>query len=561
MMKERTISQNFTGLSSPTNSSRYKTADFSQKLSQLKINIYNSFDSLPSTYQQFFKQIAEKNFFYSRAWLENIIDTTLESNSTLRLYGVETNDINSTPKALLVTTSAAQNGAKIKGWWVKDHAIAGLTNYQCHSHSFLYPNNTNNLNEIFDSLVNQFKGEKRPLIDLNLFASDSESLSALNQTFNKTQEYKALTYDYCSNWVENTEHLDYQQYLAHRSKSTRKSILRKKKRLQEKHDTHFEILTEENDTDKAISLFNKVYSNSWKEPEYFPDFTLGLIRTCAQKNTLRFGVLYIDNQPASVELCIVANNKAIFAKSAYDRKYAKHSVGSILLLHLIEHVIEADHSKLLSFGHFDDDYKKSWCQERRIVKGIVAFNTHTLWGNIGLTIYSLIDFKDSILQRVKNLIKNINSSTARYIHSQHTHLKDMSRAFKHQDKERTMKKTLIAFIFILGAIEIANANCNGSLAYGQYKQDCNHSDASNNSSTTEYTEIPYTANVKISKQKIREEKLANLEQSVTQAQATQSPFKPTHTQLDQVRQLLDYANSQGCKWGGKYEKPLLVCPE
>ena len=377
-----------------------------QFTSHLKVRVYSSFNSLPSTYQQFFKLISEKDFFASKAWLENIICTTLDTHSTLRLYGVETNDADSaTPQALLVTSTAAQNGAKIKGWWVSDFAIAGLTNYQCHSHTFLYPNNINNLSEIVNALVNQLKKEKRPLIDLNLFSSESKSLSALKHAFDNTRGFTTSTYDYCSNWAENTEHLDYQQYLKNRSKSTRKGIARKKKRLQENHNVQLEILTSEKDIGKMISLFNTVYSQSWKEPEFFPNFTAGLIRTCAQHGTLRFGVLYIDNEPASVELCIVANNKAVFAKSAYDSKYAKHSVSSILLLHIIENVIEADQSNLLSFGLFDDDYKKSWCRERRIVKGIVAFNTRTLWGNIGLAIYSLIEFKDNILQKIKLPIK------------------------------------------------------------------------------------------------------------------------------------------------------------
>lgn len=123
-----------------------------------------------------------------------------------------------------------------------------------------------------------------------------------------------------------------------------------------------------------------------------------------------------------------------------------------------------------------------------------------------------------------------------------------------------MKKILFIYIVAIAISGIAHADCSGSVTYGQYKQDCDYSNPPDGR-TFEYTEIPYTANEKISKQKINREKLANLEQSVSQARTTQSPFKPTHTQLDQVRQLLDYANSQGCTWGGKYERPLLVCPE
>lgn len=381
---------------------------------QLQVNLYEDLDSLPSSYEQFFQDVAKKDFFSSRAWLQNIFDTTLEGGAKPYFYGVEANDFESKPQALLVFTAAAQNGARIKGWWVKDSAIAGTTNFLSYSHTFLYTDKTNNLSAAINALITRLKEDKHSLIDLNLFASDSTSLPLLNQAF-KTAGMKASVYEYCSNWVENTEHLDYKKYLASRSKSTRKGTLRKKRRLQESHDVRFEILTHESDSEKAISLFDEVYAKSWKEPNYFEEFTPGLIRMCAQQGTLRFGVMYIDNQAASVELCITANNKATFAKSAYDPAYAEHSTSSILLLHMIDHVISSDQSKLLSFGLFDDAYKKSWCQERRMINGIVAFNTHTLWGTIGFCAYSLGELKDNMLQRVKPTLKAIQQ---KYIQKQ-----------------------------------------------------------------------------------------------------------------------------------------------
>ncbi len=381
---------------------------------QLQVKLYEALDSLPSAYEQFFRDVAKKDFFTSRAWLQNLFDTTSEGGLKPRFYGVETNNFESTPQALLVFTAAAQNGARIKGWWVKGNAIAGTTNYLSYSHTFLYTDKTNNLSATINALVAQLKIDKYPLVDLNFFASNSISLPILNQAFRRAG-MKTFVYEYCSNWVENTEHLDYQRYLANRSKSTRKGTLRKRRRLEENHKVRFEILTRERDSEKAISLFDEVYAKSWKEPNYFEDFTPGLIRTCAHQGTLRFGVLYIDDKAASVELCIAANDKATFAKSAYDPKYAEHSASSILLLHMIEHVINFDQAKLLSFGLFDDAYKKSWCQERRIISGIVVFNTHTFWGVIGFTAYSLSRLKDNILQRVKPPLKAIYK---KYIHKE-----------------------------------------------------------------------------------------------------------------------------------------------
>jgi len=128
-----------------------------------------------------------------------------------------------------------------------------------------------------------------------------------------------------------------------------------------------------------------------------------------------------------------------------------------------------------------------------------------------------------------------------------------------------MKRILLG-ICLVSLSTITYADCRSVLVYGQYKKVCDSS-ATESTHTAggqniiEYTEVPQNATQPVAKQKTTPKKLASLEQSVEQAYAEQSHFKPTHTQLDQVHQLLEYAKSQGCTWGGKYDKPLLICPE
>lgn len=116
-----------------------------------------------------------------------------------------------------------------------------------------------------------------------------------------------------------------------------------------------------------------------------------------------------------------------------------------------------------------------------------------------------------------------------------------------------MKNVLIG-VGLLVTTSIAFAECTSTLTMGQFNQDC---EASANERSIEYSLIPYNNNAQANKQN----NVATLEQSVAQAYVTQTNFKPTHTQLDQVKQLLDYAESQGCRWEGSLEKPLLICPE
>ena len=370
----------------------------------LNVVIYDGFDCLPAEYDQFFNQMAQQSFFHSRPWFENLARTTLENGARLRLYAVEAIREKRSPQALLVTTNpAAQNGARIRGWWVGKSSIAGFTNYQSYTHTLLLPDSTANTAEVTRALVSKIQQEQHSLIDLNLFTPTSPNLSLLIWAF-KDAGMPVSTYDYAGNWIEDTSHLDFQQYLKNRSKSIRKGTLRKKRRLQEAHDIHFEIITETQKVEKAITQFDAVYTKSWKEQDYFKDFTPGLIRTCAEQGTLRLGILYVDGKAASVEMCIVANKQATFAKSAYDPKYADYSISSILLLHVIEHVITTDQVQQISFGVFDDPYKKSWCNQRRELWGVVAFNTKTIWGKVGFVCFSINRIISNAKQQLKPLL-------------------------------------------------------------------------------------------------------------------------------------------------------------
>jgi len=121
-------------------------------------------------------------------------------------------------------------------------------------------------------------------------------------------------------------------------------------------------------------------------------------------------------------------------------------------------------------------------------------------------------------------------------------------------------KILLTAIFLAFLTGLVHAECKSSLAFGQYQHDCDQPQTHSNSESVEYTQIPYNANGKISRHAPNQQNVASLEQSVSLAQTTQSPFKPTHTQLDQVRQLLEYARQQGCHWMGPFDQPELVCP-
>ena len=64
----------------------------------------------------------------------------------------------------------------------------------------------------------------------------------------------------------------------------------------------------------------------------------------------------------------------------YDERFAKDSVGTVLSILLMEHVIEVDKVKEVDYLTGDDPYKRDWMSHRRERWGIMAFNPRTLHG-------------------------------------------------------------------------------------------------------------------------------------------------------------------------------------
>ncbi len=377
----------------------------------LRVNAYDSLEDLPPEYDNFFQKVNAQSFFRSRSWFTLLTKTTVEKNTQLRLYAVEELSPQIKPKALLITTTpAAQNGARIRGWWVRASSMAGFTNHLSHTHSLMIPNSEDNAEQLITQLIDAIRQE-RPgcsLIDLNLFDPESELYPQVISAFQKSN-MKVKSYFYAGNLYEDTSHLDFENYLNKRSSRVKKS-LKQVNRIEKKHSFRFEMLTESKDTERAISILDSVSKKSWKEEDYFKKFFAELLHVSAAEGSMRVGVLYIDDKAVAADFAIITGNSAVGMKAVYDLDFSKYSLGSILHLYTIKYFIEKDFINNISFGLFDDDYKKHWCSQRRELWGIVAFNTNTLWGTCGYICYSLIQTKEKLKLPLKSAILKISAN-------------------------------------------------------------------------------------------------------------------------------------------------------
>jgi CelD/BcsL family acetyltransferase involved in cellulose biosynthesis len=154
--------------------------------------------------------------------------------------------------------------------------------------------------------------------------------------------------------------------------------------------------------------YARIYASSWKTPEPFPQFIDGLARACAEAGWLRLGIVYIDEQPAAAQIWIVTGGIATIYKLAYDERYARLSLGTILTAHLMEQVIDADKVHEVDYLTGDDAYKKDWMSDRRERWGIVAFNLRRPWGALA----AMRHLSARMVRRAINSVRSLGKARA-----------------------------------------------------------------------------------------------------------------------------------------------------
>jgi hypothetical protein len=186
------------------------------------------------------------------------------------------------------------------------------------------------------------------------------------------------------NWYLPTAGLTFDDYFKTLPSATQNTIRRKTKKLEKTGKSRVEIVTDIENLEHAIASYEQIYISSWKRPEPYPEFVPGLIRACANRNWLRMGVIYLDDQPIAAQVWIVNSGKATIYKLGHDQRFDEFSAGSILTTAMIRHVLDIDKVQEIDFGSGDDPYKKNWLPQRRERWGILAMNPRTLYGCLGI---------------------------------------------------------------------------------------------------------------------------------------------------------------------------------
>jgi hypothetical protein len=115
-------------------------------------------------------------------------------------------------------------------------------------------------------------------------------------------------------------------------------------------------------------------------------------------------------------------------------------------------------------------------------------------------------------------------------------------------------KNILGAVLLIAISGVAVADCKTYISHGQYKQACGSANKLNNEEAIEYSEVSRAGLIR-SDEATRTQLQHNPNEHSYLAQLQPNP------QPAQIRQLVEYATSQGCQWEQTQHRALLICPK
>lgn len=126
------------------------------------------------------------------------------------------------------------------------------------------------------------------------------------------------------------------------------------------------------DWDHALSIYDEIYSSSWKSPEPHSEFIPTMVRELGREGLVRIGVMSINDRPVAAQIWLVSTGRGTIFKLAHREDAAALSPGTLLTYRMAELLIGSEHLHEIDFGRGDDAYKRDWLSRRRARIGVIA---------------------------------------------------------------------------------------------------------------------------------------------------------------------------------------------
>lgn len=345
-----------------------------------RVQIYSQWRDLPARFLPLFQEAARESVFLTLPWFQNFIDTAMAPEDQLRIYAAAVPGASAAPAGMLLMRTSRGSSSLFA-----PRKLESLTNY----YSCLFaPHLSASRGDKCESLgaLTSAIVEERPRWDV----VEIKPLDVNSEAFRKLLEglraagFVVQTFFSSGNWYLPVNGRTFAQYAETLPSLLKNTLSRKRRKLEKSGRAKIEIITGGGGLDAAIDAYTKVYHASWKQPEPYPQFVPGLIRTCATMGALRLGIIHVDGEPAAAQFWIVHNRKALIYKLAYVERFGELSVGTILSATLFEHALDVDRVIEVDYLSGDDAYKKDWMSHRRERWGILALNPRTPRGVLAI---------------------------------------------------------------------------------------------------------------------------------------------------------------------------------
>ncbi len=320
--------------------------------------------------RQLFDAAGKQNPFACADWTLNLIDHVAASDWT---FVVPEWEVGRESVMLLYACPSLNGSGRIS-------RVQALTNYYASLYSPVITASIDRVASV-KPLIDQLSDFRPRFASVGLAPMDrgSGDVHALRRCFAATGWY-AKEYFCFGNWYLPCDDLSFRTYIEERPSQLYNTWARKTKKFESDRRCRLEIVADLPDVERAIDAYQRVYAESWKQPEPFPDFISAWARTCARRGWLRLGLAWRDDVPIAAQFWFVMHRRAYIFKLAYDERFAKLSSGTVLTAHLMKHVLDQDRVVEVDYLTGDDPYKQCWMTRRRERIGILACNLFTFEG-------------------------------------------------------------------------------------------------------------------------------------------------------------------------------------
>lgn len=244
------------------------------------------------------------------------------------------------------------------------------------------------------------QGEERT--DIVKFGAFDRKEAIYRDILKALRRHGFLTQSYFlyGNWYAEIGGRSADEYMTERPSKLRNTVRRRAKRLEKEAVGQFQLVRGGDQLTPAISDYVRVLVASWQGRHPMPrDYILGLLDISAAVDALRLGLYYVDGQPAAGQIWLVSEGTAHCYRLAFDPRFGRYSVGTLLTYEMFRYVIDVDKVERIDFGIGDDPFKKDWVSRRREYWGIAGFNKRTLAGlRTAITAYGITSAKRALIR-------------------------------------------------------------------------------------------------------------------------------------------------------------------